>query len=65
MKMGTGIRLLRKLVREELDLKRVNQPYINSLIDDEAYQEDSVYVPNDIKDTIKLWMKSMKLESKL
>jgi len=63
--MGTGIRLLRKLVREELDLKRVNQPYINSLIDDEAYQEDSVYVPNDIKDTIKLWMKSMKLESKL
>ena len=59
--MKIQISELRKIIREELNLRRINQPYEKSLADDEAYAEDSVYVPNDIKDKIKVWMKSMKL----
>jgi hypothetical protein len=52
---------LRQIIREEINIQRINQPYQNSLDDDEAYNEDSVYVPNDIKKKIRVWMKSMKL----
>lgn len=59
--MKIQISELRKIIREELNLRRINQPYEKSLDDDEAYTEDSVYVPSDIKDKIRVWMKSMKL----
>jgi len=54
---------LREIIREEINLCRINQPYEKSLDDDETYAEDSVYVPNDVKKRIKDWMKSMKLIS--
>lgn len=60
--------LIRGLVREELTRLLGEdwwaESYDKSLVDDPAFQEDSVLVPNDIKDTIKKWTRAMKLDGR-
>lgn len=56
-------KLLRQLVLEVV--RGGSQPeeaYSNKLIDDDAFNGDSVYVPKQRKDAIKKWLKSMKLD---
>ena len=60
--------LIRGLVREELTRLLGEdwwaESYDKALVDDPAFQEDSVLVPNDIKDTIKKWTRAMKLDGR-
>lgn len=62
------ILLIKKLIREELtkvlDEDWWAESYDKALVDDPAYQEDSVLVPNDIKDSIKKWSRAMKLDGR-
>lgn len=51
-------RVVRTLVREELN---VDKPYTGDLMDDEAFNSDSVLVPGDIKDKIRKWSETMLL----
>ena len=54
--------LIREFVREALKRHMdVSTPFTSSLFDDEKYAEQSVYVPDDIKDEIKSWTKKMML----
>jgi hypothetical protein len=39
----------------------VSKPYNSKLLDDEKYEKESVYVPNDIKFAIEKWAKEMML----
>jgi len=39
------------------------ESYHDDLLDDDAYNADSVYVPNDVKEKIKKWAKAMGLYS--
>lgn len=54
---------LRQFIREEIMQSHLNvsQPYNLKLLDDEKYSEKSVYVPQDIKDSIEIWAKKMML----
>lgn len=52
---------LRKFIREELSGSDPNESYDKDLVDDPAFNKDSVYVPNDVKQKIKGWVKDMKL----
>lgn len=52
---------LRKFIREELSGSDPSESYDKDLIDDPAFNKDSVYVPNDVKQKIKGWSKDMKL----
>lgn len=51
-----------KFIREEIKTHlNVSKPYNTILFDDEKYQEKSVYVPDDIKNSINSWSKKMML----
>jgi hypothetical protein len=53
---------LKKLIREISTAgSEPTEDYNHDLLDDSAFNSDSVYVPNDIKTSIKNWMKVMKL----
>jgi hypothetical protein len=55
-------KLLTFLIREELSsMKDISKPYNQSLFDDDSFNDDSVYVPQDIKDVILAWSKKMML----
>ena len=51
-------RIIGNIVNEELN---VDKPYTNALLDDEAFKARSVYVPDDIKDSIERWSETMLL----
>ena len=51
-------RIISKLVKEELN---VDKPYTHALLDDEAFNAKSTYVPDDIKDSIRKWSETMLL----
>lgn len=62
--MKISIQKLRQIIREEI--KRGSSPdesYNKELMDDPAFAQDSVYVPNWAKKKIRKWMKDMKLSS--
>ena len=59
--MKITIGQLRKIIRESLSGSQPEESYKIHLLDDPAFQEDSVLVPNDIKKKIKKWAKDMKL----
>lgn len=54
---------LRQFIKEEIMQSHlhVSKPYEIKLLDDEKYEKDSVYVPNDIKSAIEKWAKEMML----
>lgn len=58
--------LIRALVREEVDNalreKKRSQPYEEDLLDVPSFKERSVFVPHDIKKSIKKWAKDMRLD---
>jgi len=54
---------LRALIREGLSGSQPEERYDTELLDDPAWSKDSVYVPNDVKNKIKKWMKDMKMSS--
>ena len=57
---------LRKLIKEFVEAYAGSQPdesYNKELLDDEAYEAGSVYVPDDIKKKINKWAKDMGLWS--
>lgn len=61
MKITVG--RLRRLIRESLRGSHPDESYDKELMDDPAFAEDSVYVPNWAKKKIKKWMKDMKMSS--
>jgi hypothetical protein len=58
------IRQLREIVRESLAGSHPEESYDKELMDDPAFNDDSVYVPNWAKKKIKSWAKDMKLSTK-
>jgi len=52
---------LRRRIRRELSGSQPDETYTQHLLDDPAFAEKSVYVPDDIKTSIKKWAKAMKL----
>src|SRR5258706_15127632 len=62
--MKLTLRELRNIIQERLSGSAPDETYENDLIDDKAFKKKSVYVPNDIKRSIKKWTKSMGLSSK-
>lgn len=59
MKITVG--QIREIVRKSLAGSDPNEAYSEDLLDDEAFAKKSMYVPDDVKDKIKKWAKSMKL----
>ena len=59
MKITVG--QIREIVRKSLAGSDPNEAYSEDLLDDEAFTKKSMYVPDDVKDKIKKWAKSMKL----
>ena len=57
--MKLKISELKQLIIESLNK---NAPYDVDLVDDESFEKDSVYVPEDIKVVIRRWIKSMGLQ---
>ncbi len=60
MKLTIGY--IRRMIRESLKDSNINKPFVTPLMDDESIRQRSVYVPDDIKDDIKNWIKEMMLE---
>jgi len=57
------IKLVQQLVRETIYAgSQPDESYSTKLIDDPAFNDDSVYVPDSVKLTLKQWLKSMKLD---
>ena len=54
---------LRELVRRSLAGSHPEESYDKELMDDPAFEEESVYVPNWAKKKIKSWAKDMKLST--
>lgn len=61
--MKSNVRSLRRAIRR-IVIEAINQPYEEDLIDDDSFEEKSVYVPDDVKVAIKKWADSMKLTSR-
>lgn len=55
---------LRKLINENLSGSHPEQAYDGNLVDDPAFEKQSVLVPDDIKQSIKSWLKTMGLSSR-
>jgi len=62
--MKITIGRLRQVIRESLGGSYPEEAYDKELVDDPAFEQDSVYVPNWAKKKIRKWMKDMKLSSK-
>ena len=54
---------IREIVRKSIAGSDPNEAYTEELLDDEAFAQKSMYVPDDVKDKIKKWAKSMKLST--
>lgn len=66
-KKNKVINEIRAFIREEIrNLKEEwwAEAYDKGLMDDPNIDEKSVYVPDDVKDTIKKWVKSMGLDAR-
>ena len=63
----TGVRMtigqLREAIRKSLAGSHPNESYSMELLDDPAFDEKSVYVPDEVKGKIRKWAKDMKLSS--
>jgi len=53
---------IRSLIRSEFQRLQL-EAYDKDLIDDESFNDDSVLVPDDIKDSIKKWVRVMGLSN--
>jgi hypothetical protein len=62
--MKITIGQLREVVRRSLAGSHPDESYDKELMDDPAFSEKSVYVPDWVKKKIKSWAKDMKLSSK-
>jgi hypothetical protein len=62
------IELVRALVIEVVesldDKKKRAKPYDDDLLVDPSFEKKSVYVPHDIKKSIKKWARDMKLDGR-
>lgn len=47
------------MISEVIKNTNVNKPFNTPLMDDESVRKRSVYVPDDIKDAIRDWVKEM------
>ena len=62
--MFTTVKQLRKQIKKIiLEIENTNKPNTENieLMDDKAFNKESLLVPNDIKDSIKKWAKKMHL----
>ena len=62
--MKLSIRRLREVIRKSLAGSQPDETYSMELMDDPAFSEKSVYVPDDVKKKIRKWAKDMKLSSR-
>ena len=62
MTIGEIRSLIREEVRSALQEEWWAEAYDKGLLDDDSIKKKSVYVPDDIKDVIKKWMKTMGLD---
>jgi hypothetical protein len=62
MKMTIG--QLREVIKRSFAGSQPDETYKIDLLDDPAFSEKSILVPDDIKDKIRKWAKDMKLSSK-
>jgi len=62
MKLSIG--QLREVIRKSLAGSQPDESYSMDLIDDPAFSKKSVYVPDDVKEKIRNWIKDMKLSSR-
>ena len=64
IQMKITIRRLRQIIRESIKGgSHPDESYDKELMDDPAFEKDSVYVPNWAKKKIRKWAKDMKLSS--
>jgi hypothetical protein len=59
--MKLTIKQLKSLIRESLAGSHPDEWYNNYLLEDPKFEEKSLYVPDDIKNTISKWAKDMGL----
>jgi hypothetical protein len=62
--MKITIGQLREVIKRSLAGSQPDETYSEELIDDPAFQEKSVYVPDWAKKKIKSWARDMKLSTK-
>lgn len=52
---------LREAIRRELAGSHPDETYSSYLLEDPAFGEKSIYVPDDVKEKIRAWAKSLGL----
>ena len=62
--MKITIKNLREIIRQSLSGSHPEESYNEELMNDPAFSEKSVYVPDDVKKKIRSWMSDMKLSTK-
>lgn len=62
--MKITIGQLREVIKKSLAGSQPDETYSEELLDDPAFQEKSVYVPDWAKKKIKSWARDMKLSTK-
>jgi hypothetical protein len=62
--MKITIGQLREVIKRSLAGSQPDETYSEELLDDPAFQEKSVYVPDWAKKKIKSWARDMKLSTK-
>lgn len=61
MNDANSLRDLKTYIKDIIKEEWWEESYDKNLLDDPAFDEKSVYVPDDIKDSIRSWAKSMGL----
>jgi len=57
------VKLIRQLVRETIySGSQPDESYSIKLVDDPSFNDNSTYVPDNVKVALKKWLKSMKLD---
>ena len=62
--MRMTVRQLREAIRKSLAGSQPDETYAEELLDDDSFQEPSVYVPDWAKKKIKSWAKDMGMSAK-
>ena len=62
--MKITIGQLREVIKRSLAGSQPDETYSEELLDDPAFQEKSVYIPDWAKKKIKSWARDMKLSTK-
>jgi hypothetical protein len=62
--MKITIGQLREVIKKSISGSQPDETYSEELLDDPAFQEKSVYVPDWAKKKIKSWARDMKLSTK-